>query len=157
MSMKDKLKPKMGFEKRRFQKEYNNTWVHDIIGGKEHTYRSKGEHRIAKYLELLKVSGHIKDWAYEQTKFCFPSEKDPVKTWLVDFDILENDGTFYYIEFKGHVEPDVKRKLFLLAKYRPEVKVDMVFYSKADAKRLGSRATSCCRRVCTLAEITRGM
>ena len=96
MSMKDKLKPKMGFETRRFQKNYNNTWVRDTIGGKEYNFRSKGEHRLAKYLELLKVSGHIRDWLYENTTFCFPSEDDPVKTWLVDFDVLENDGCARY-------------------------------------------------------------
>lgn len=148
---------KMGFEKKHFQKEYNNTWVHDCIGGKEYSFRSKGEHKVAQYLELLKQSGNIKDWAFEQTKFCFPSEQDPVRTWLVDFDVLENDGSFYYIEFKGHVEPDVKRKLLLLAKYRPEVKVDMVFYKKSDAKKLGSKASACCRRICTLSEMTHGI
>lgn len=148
----------MGFEtNRRFVKEYNNQWVHTIIGGKEYNFRSKAEHKLARYLQLLKDSGYIKDWRYEQTKFCFPSEQDPVRTWLVDFDVLNNDGSFYYVEYKGHVEPDTKRKLLLLSQYRPEVELDMVFGNKKDMKRLGVRATACCRRVCTLGELTRGI
>ena len=148
----------MGFEKnRRFQKDYHNTRTTAFINGKTCNFRSKGEFQIAKYLQFLKDFYQIKDWAYEQTKFCFPSEQDPVKTWLVDFDVINNDGTFYYIEFKGHVEPDTKRKLILLAKYKPEVQVDMVFYGKADMKRLGSKATACCRRVCLLKDLTKGI
>ena len=47
MNMRKLFKQKMGFEKQHFQKEYNNTWVHDEIGGKEYKFRSKGEHRVA--------------------------------------------------------------------------------------------------------------
>lgn len=148
----------MGFEKnKRFAKEYNNIRTYANIGGKDYNFRSKAEFKVADYLQLLKTSYLIKDWAYEQTKFCFPDKDNPVMTWLVDFDVLENDGSFYYIEYKGYVEPSVKRKLNLLAKYRPEVKLDMVFGSNRDLKRLGVRATACCRRVCTLGELTKGI
>ena len=141
----------MGFEtNRRLSKQYNNQWVHTTINGKDYAFRSKGEHKVALYLETLRVCKVIKDWAYEQTKFCFPSEQDPVRTWLIDFDVLENDGNFYYIEYKGLVEPDTKRKLLLLSKYRPEVKVVMVCADKKGVTKLGSRATSCCQRVCVL-------
>ncbi len=148
----------MGFEKdRRFAKQYNNQRVTETIGGKLCKFRSKGERKVALYLETLKIGGVIKDWAYEQTKFCFPSEKDPVRTWLIDFDVLENDGNFYYIEYKGLVEPDTKRKLYLLSKYRPEIKVVMVCADKKGIKKLGSRATSCCQRACLLRELTKGI
>ena len=148
----------LGFKtNRKFCKQYNNIRITDIIGGKDYTYRSKGEHKIALYLELLKVGGHIKDWAYEQTKFSFPDEENPVRTWLIDFDVLENDGNFYYIEFKGLVEPDTKRKLFLLNQYRPKVKVVMVLADQKGMKKLGNRATIYCTRVCLLSDLTRGI
>jgi len=157
MKKSAKKMTKMGFEKIRLAKSYNNVRVHDIIGGKEHTYRSKGEHKIAQILQLLKGGGHIKDWAYEQTKFSFPDDDNPVRTWLVDFDVLENDGRFYYIEYKGLVEPDTKRKLKLLHQYRPEVRVDMICADKRGVKKLGARATSHCRRVLTLREFTNNL
>uniref|UniRef100_A0A6H1ZP12 Uncharacterized protein n=1 Tax=viral metagenome TaxID=1070528 RepID=A0A6H1ZP12_9ZZZZ len=147
---------RMGFNELALAKQYNNQSVHDIIGGKEYTYRSKGEHKIAKYLQLIKEQKYIKDWAYEQTKFSFPSEQDPVRTWLIDFDVLENDGRFYYIEYKGLVEPDTKRKIFLLNQYRPEIRLVMVISDKKNLKRLGSRATACCERVCLLRELIKG-
>ena len=149
---------RMGFEKdKRFAKQYNNQWITDTIGDKTCTFRSKGEHKVALYLETLRIGKYIKDWAYEQTKFSFPSEQDPVKTWLIDFDVLENDGSFYYIEFKGYVEPDTKRKLYLLSNYRPEVRVVMICADKKGIKKLGSRASSCCERVCLLRDLTKGI
>jgi hypothetical protein len=152
------MSEKMGYEKnKKFAKDYNNKpkWV--TIGGKTFYSRSQGERDVAEYLELLKVGKVIKDWAFEQTKFCFPSEQDPVRTWLIDFDVLENDGSFYYIEFKGLVEPDTKRKLYLLRQYRPEVKVVMVCADKKGIKKIGSRASACCSRVCLLSDFTRGL
>ncbi len=97
---------KMGFNEIPPRRKYGNRPVDVEIDGKMYHFRSKAEYAVAEQLHLLKQQGYIKDFAYEQTKFCFPSEQDPVKTWLVDFDVLENDGSFYYIEYKGHVEPE---------------------------------------------------
>lgn len=148
---------KMGFDETPPRRKYGNRPVSVEIDGKMFHFRSKAEYDVAEYLHLLKQSGYIKDFAYEQTKFCFPSEAEPIKTWLLDFDILENDGSFYYIEVKGRVEPDTKSKLKLLNTYRPEVRVDMVFTTRRELNRLGSRATSYCRRVCLLSDLTGGM
>ncbi len=148
----------MGFEKdKRLAKQYNNQWVYATINGKDYQFRSKSEHKVALYLETLRIGKYIKGWAYEQTTFSFPSEADPVRTWLIDFDVLENDGKFYYIEFKGIVEPDTKRKLSLLSQYRPEVRVVMICSDKKGIKKLGSRASSCCERVCLLKDLTRNI
>jgi hypothetical protein len=142
----------MGFETdKSFARDFNNKKVLAVVGGKDCFFRSQLEYKIAKYLELLKQSGHIKDWAFEQTNFIFPDDK-----YLVDFDVLENDGNFYYIEGKGHPDERCRRKLRLLNKYKPEVKIMMVFQNKRDAAKLGL-AKKYCWRVCLLNELTKGI
>lgn len=143
---------KMGFEpNQRLIMDYKNKRVTMDIAGKTYTFRSILESKVAQYLQLLKDSGHIKDWAYEQTTFKFPDDR-----YLVDFDVINNDGTFYYLEAKGYVTAKTKRNLRLLNKYRPEVVIDMVFQNKHDIKKLGL-AKKYCRRVCLLKELTNGM
>jgi len=134
-------------------KKYNNTWVQDTIGGKDCNFRSKGEHKLAKYLELLKQSGHIKDWEYESHNFKFGN----IFSWLVDFTIRNNDNTFEYFEYKGYVEPDTKRKLYAVAEYYPNAKITMVMADKRGIKKLGKRASCICKRVCLLSELTKGI
>lgn len=129
--------------------DWKNKPSTETIGGKTCNFRSKLEYKIAKYLQLLKDSGHIKDWQFEQTTFIFPDDR-----YLVDFDILENDGNFYYIEAKGRPDARTKRKLKLLAKYRPEVRVMLVFQNKKDIARLGL-SKKYCWRVCLLRDLTK--
>ena len=117
---------KMGFEQIKFRKEYRNVWTNLIIDGKAYKFRSKFEAHWSLYLQLLKENGHIKDWAYEQTTFIFKDELKGAKQYLIDFDILENDGTFRYDECKGFLEPDTITKLQRVKKYRPEVVIDLI-------------------------------
>ncbi|MFA5298702.1 MAG: hypothetical protein WC389_10905 [Lutibacter sp.] len=137
----------------KIQKKYGNTWVDDTIGGKVCKFRSKGEHKLAKYFELLKQSGHIKDWEHESHKFTFGN----IFSWLIDFTIRNNDDTFEYFEYKGYVEPDTKRKLYAVAEYYPQAKITLVMANNKGVKKLGVRATSCCKRVCLLSELTKGI
>jgi hypothetical protein len=114
-----------------FAKSYNNKRITDTIGGKTYNFRSKGEWRLAKFFQFLKDAGEIQDWFYEQTTFRFPDS-----SWLVDFDIRNNDDTFYYVEFKGLFEADTRKKLQLLKKYFPDTGLVMCFYAKRDAKKI---------------------
>lgn len=131
--------------------DFKNVQTHLVLDGKDYEFRSILESKVAKYLQLLKDTGHIKDWAYEQTRFEFPDD-----SYLVDFDVINNDGTFYYIEVKGYCTAKTKRNLRLLNKYRPEIVLDMVFANKKDIKKLGL-AAKYCRRVCLLRDLTRGI
>jgi hypothetical protein len=140
---------RMGFEKnKRFAADFNNRPETANIGGKECHFRSQFELHFAQYLEMLKVGRAIKDWAFEQTTFTFPDDK-----YLVDFDVINPDGTFEYFEVKGHWDARAKRKLKLLNKYRPEVQITLVFQSKRDMGKVSKRLTSYCKRVA----IFRGM
>jgi hypothetical protein len=147
---------KMGFESdRRIRKVFRNQPITTTIGGKTYTYKSRTlEYPFAEYLQFMKEAGQIKDWWYEQTTFDFPQAY--IK-WVVDFDVRNNDDTFEYYECKGFmVKADVCRKLYALRDNRPEVQITMVFQDKKQMGRLTRKAAACCRRVCTLAEITRG-
>ena len=128
---------RMGFEKnKRFSKSYNNRGEWITIGDKTFHVDSQGEKRLAYHLETLKIGGYIKDWAREQTTFR-SATGEPF--WKVDFDVLNNDGTFEYWEFKGKMEQGVILKLELLMESRPEVCIKMIFESKSDAAKLAKR------------------
>lgn len=133
------LVERMGFEKNKaLVIDHHNEPVTETIGGKSCKFRSLGERRLARYLELLKTSGHIRDWLYEKTTFVFRDEIRGAKMWLVDFDVLNNDGTFEYYEYKGWLKGIDVTKFRRLAKYRPECKVTLVMSGKSgrDANRL---------------------
>ena len=118
---------KMGFElNRRPHREYNNQRVDATIGGKLCHFRSNFEHKWALYSQFRKEQGLIKDWAFEQTTFIFKDEIKGAKMYLIDFDILNNDGTFHYEECKGYLEPSTVTKLRRTKKYRPDVVIDLI-------------------------------
>jgi len=142
----------MGFEtNKRFARDFNSKSETVEIGGKVCRFRSQGEIKLARHLELLKIGGHIRDWQFEQTTFRFPDDK-----YLVDFDVILPDGSLEYYEYKGMFDARSRRKLSLIQKYRPEVRVNLVFGSKADARKVSKKMASACKRVCVLSA-TKGL
>lgn len=130
---------RMGFESdKRITRKFGNRTETATVGGKECNFRSQGEKRTAQYLELLKIGGYIKDWAFEQTTFHFPTGG----RYLVDFDILNNDGSFEYYEFKGLFKREDSLKLELLFAHRPEVQLTYIFECKRQAAKLARRKVS---------------
>lgn len=130
---------RMSFESnKRITRKFGNRPVSIQYGDKECHYRSQGEKRLGDYLELLKIGGYIKDWAFEQTTFHFPTGG----RYLVDFDILNNDGSFEYYEFKGLFKREDSLKLELLFAHRPEVQLTYVFECKRQAAKLARRKVS---------------
>lgn len=142
----------MGFaDCKAVKRHFGNRPETAVIGGKTCRFRSQLELKTARYLELLKKSGHIKDWFYEHTTFNFPDSR-----YLVDFDVRCNDDSFYYIECKGFLTADAKRKLKLIGKYYPQAVIDMVFLSKKEMNKLKT-SKGFVRRACTLGELTKGI
>jgi len=145
----------MGFETdKRICKKYGNIPTTAEVGGKTYNFRAKAEIKLARYLQLLKMCNQIKDWEYESQNFVF---KEAEGSWLIDFTVRNNDDSFEFYEYKGRVEPDTKWKLYMLNKINPNAKVTMVFGNTKQLKRLGVRATACCKRVCLLSELTKGI
>jgi len=142
----------MGFEAdRRINKKYGNITCYALIGDRSFRFRSKLEHKVAMYLEVIKNGGWIKDWDYEKTTFRFPDDK-----WLIDFEVRNNDDSFEYIEAKGMFDARSRRKLKLVFKYRPDAKITMVFQNKRGMQKARLSAKYA-HRFCLLSELTRGL
>lgn len=89
--------------------------------------RSSWEANYARYLNWLVKQGQIADWQYEPDTFWFLSIKRGVRSYTPDFKVWERpDSTPYYIEIKGWMDQKSKTKLKRMAKYYPQVRVDVV-------------------------------
>ncbi len=97
---------------------YGSGWRE--IGGKRKYYRSTWEANYARYLEYLKVNGHIKRWEHEPKTFWFNKIKRGVRTYLPDFKITLNNNTYYWLEVKGYMDAKSRTKIKRFRKYYPK-------------------------------------
>lgn len=98
---------------------------HYLIGKKEMYFRSKSEANYAIYLDWLKKNKEIKDWQYEPMMYEFPIKHGTTR-YLPDFLVINNDGSTYLVEVKGFMDSKSKTKLKRMAKYFPNVKLELV-------------------------------
>ncbi|MCK5609169.1 hypothetical protein KAR91_45260 [Candidatus Pacearchaeota archaeon] len=110
-------------------RNFNNQRVTATIGVKEYHFRSKLEYRWSLYLEFLKQGGEIQDWFYEKDLFVFPGETTAPVRYLMDFTIIDKDGSTYYNETKGYHDGSTNTKLRRTAKYYPDAIVELVLMS----------------------------
>lgn len=96
------------------------------IGGKRYYFRSQWEVDYAKYLDLLKQHGKIKEWEYEPETFWFETIKRGVRSYLPDFRVTETDGTVVLYEVKGYMDSRSKTKLKRMKKYYPDINLYLV-------------------------------
>lgn len=96
------------------------------FGGKRHYYRSRWEANYARYLEWLKLNGHIKEWEHEPEIFWFEGVKRGTVSYLPDFRVTENNGSIVYHEVKGWMDARSKTKIKRMAKYYPDVKLVVI-------------------------------
>jgi len=87
-----------------------------VYGGKTkwHTYKGikvqgSYELRTCKILDRWKDEKRIKDWEYTNDRIQY-SYNGENSSYLLDFKIFENDGSFYYLETKGYqTERDIAK------------------------------------------------
>ena len=96
------------------------------FGGKRNYYRSQWELNYARYLEMLKNIGEIKEWEHEPKTFWFEGVKRGTVSYLPDFRVTENDGSIAYHEVKGWMDDKSKTKIKRMAKYHPDVKLVLI-------------------------------
>lgn len=96
------------------------------IADKRYYFRSRWEVYHAKYLQLLKDHGQIKEWEYEPQTFWFNEIKRGTRSYLPDFRVTENDGSVVFHEVKGYMDSKSKTKLRRMKKYYPEVTIYLV-------------------------------
>ena len=78
--------------------EFNrNTVAFD--DGKVYTFRSGWEENFAYYLDRMKRRKEIKDWEYEPERIVWMGG-----SYLPDFKVWRNDGSYYFCEIKGKMQ-----------------------------------------------------
>lgn len=98
------------------------------VGGKTYHFRSKYEYTYCQYLHLLQTNGSIRSYEYESEncRFNFPKIKKGTNSFLIDFRVVENDGSHYFVEVKGWLDKKSATKLRRFAKYYPNEKLVLV-------------------------------
>lgn len=93
----------------------------------DHFFRSSWEANYARFLNLQFDRGIIAKWEYEVDTFWFEKIKRGMRSYTPDFKIWnkESDDS-YYVEVKGWMDPKSKTKLKRMAKYYPQIKIELV-------------------------------
>jgi hypothetical protein len=60
------------------------------------------EVRTCRLLDIWKERGVIKDWIYGHSRFKYFDGEGIEHTYVVDFKVINNDNTFYFLETKGY-------------------------------------------------------
>jgi hypothetical protein len=89
-------------------------------------FRSKWEANYALYLDFLVKQKQIKGWEYEPDRFVFESIKFGTRSFIPDFKVINNDGKWEYHEVKGFLDGRSKTKLKRIAKYFPNIKLELI-------------------------------
>jgi hypothetical protein len=63
------------------------------------------ELRMCSILDKMKEAGEILDWEYTNDRIKYVSEDGLERNYLFDFKVVNNDGSFKYLEVKGFVQP----------------------------------------------------
>jgi hypothetical protein len=96
------------------------------IGDVKKYYRSTWEANYARYLEWLKRRGEIQSWRHEPKTFWFLNIKRGTRSYLPDFEVIENGGKAVYHEVKGWLDDKSRVKLQRMAKYYPQEKIILI-------------------------------
>lgn len=96
------------------------------IGGVKKYYRSRWEANYARYLDLLKQHGEIKEWLHEPETFWFEKIQRGCRSYLPDFRIVQKNDSVEYHEVKGYMDDRSKTKIKRMAKYHPKVKLIVI-------------------------------
>lgn len=89
-------------------------------------FRSSWEANYARYLNFLKSRGTISGWEFEPDTFWFAGIKRGVMSYLPDFRVTRPNGSVYYVEVKGWMDDKSKTKLKRMAKYHPDIELEVV-------------------------------
>ncbi len=91
-------------------------------------FRSAWEANWARYLNFLIANQYdpTERWEYEPDTFWFEGIRRGVVSYMPDFKVWERGKEPYYHEVKGRLDAKSKTKLKRMAKYHPNVRVDLI-------------------------------
>lgn len=107
-------------------REFNNRRVDAIVGGRQCKFRSKLEYNWSLWCQLRQDQGLIADWQFEDKLFRFANEKCGAVKYLVDFTIVNIDGSVEYEECKGYLSGRDRSKLRKVQKHYPGTRISLV-------------------------------
>lgn len=96
------------------------------INGKQMFFRSRWEANYALYLDFLVKQGIILKWEYEPFVFVFHKIQFGTRSYCPDFKVYNLDGSSYYDEVKGYMDDKSKTKIKRMAKYYPEITLNII-------------------------------
>jgi hypothetical protein len=96
------------------------------IDGKRMYLKSNWERRYCLYLSLMKKHGHVSDYWYEPDTFWFEGIKRGTNNYKPDFKVLFPSGKIEYFEVKGYEKSKDRTKYKRMAKYHPDVKLNII-------------------------------
>ena len=114
-------------EKTSLTENYNKTtkgWVE--IDGKRCYCKSSWEMNWCHYLNMMKQNKVILDWEYEPETFWFKDIKRGTNNYTPDFKLIFPDGRVVFQEVKGYLDAKSKTKIKRMAKYHPDVILELV-------------------------------
>lgn len=124
-SFKTRQKQSLAASKRSTSNSIKGKAGYYKIGKKKYYFRSSWEPLYAKYLQNLKKQKKIKKWEYEPDTFSFKRIRGPYKSYTPDFKIFNINGSVEYHEVKGYLDDWSKIKLERMAKYYPDVIIQL--------------------------------
>lgn len=126
LSKQKPILPKAVLTKKEKKKEsiYKSGWIE--VGGQRIFVRSSYEQNYTRFLQYRVEIGEIKAWEYEPETFYFEKIKRGCSSYRPDYRITELDGSNYWIELKGFLDPKSITKLKRFAKYFPSEKLILV-------------------------------
>ena len=90
-------------------------------------FRSAWEANFARYLNFLIEKKQIYKWDYEVDTYWFHEIKRGTRSYTPDFKIWDTPNSEpYYIEVKGWMDQKSITKLKRMAKYYPDIRIDIV-------------------------------
>ena len=89
-------------------------------------FRSRSEANYAYYLDWLGSQKQIMGWLHEPKTFWFEGIKRGCVSYLPDFQVLNYDGTHYWVEVKGWMDAKSATKIKRFRKYFPGEKLVLV-------------------------------
>lgn len=103
-----------GTPKRKPANKWVNPHARGVKGEREDLgglyMRSRWEANVARFLDILILTGDIAFWEYEPETFTYPVKRG-IRKYTPDFRVVRTDGSHYWLEVKGWMDKPSKIKI----------------------------------------------
>ena len=86
------------------------------------SFASKAERNFAEWMDNNNIP-----WMYESEKFYYVL---PTRRYTPDFKVSRNNGSYFFVEFKGYLRPEDRTKIKAFIEQNPEIDFRIIFLNK---------------------------